>query len=132
MIDSVALISSVEQSDHYIYTFFIFFSIMVYHVKVKVIQSCPTLCEPMNYVNLWNSPGQNTRVGSRSLLQGIFPTQGLNPGLPDCRQILYQLCYQGSPRIPEWVAYPLSSRSSQPRSRTGSPALQEDSLPTEL
>ena len=44
-----------------------------------------------------NSPGQNTGVGSLSLLQGIFPTQGLNPGLPHCRQILYQLSYQGSP-----------------------------------
>ena len=39
----------------------------------------------------WNSPGQNTGVGSLSFLQGIFPTQGLNPGLPHCRRILYQL-----------------------------------------
>ena len=44
----------------------------------------------------WNSPGQNTGVGSHSLLQGIFPTQGLNPGLPHCRQILYQLGHQES------------------------------------
>ena len=43
-----------------------------------------------------HSPGQNTGVGSLSLLQGIFPTQGLNPGLPHCRQILYQLSHQGS------------------------------------
>ena len=42
----------------------------------------------------WNSPGQNTEVGSLSLLQGIFPTQGLNPGLPHCRQILYQLSHE--------------------------------------
>ena len=46
-------------------------------VKVKVAQSCSTLCDPMDY-----SPGQNTGVGSLSLLQGIFPTQGSNPGLP--------------------------------------------------
>ena len=45
----------------------------------------------------WNSPGQNTGVGSLSLLQGIFPTQGSNPGLPHCRRILYQLSYEGSP-----------------------------------
>ena len=45
----------------------------------------------------WNSPGQNTEVGSLSLLQGIFPTQGLNPGLPHCRRILYQLSHKGSP-----------------------------------
>ena len=44
----------------------------------------------------WNSPGQNTGVGSLSLLQGIFPTQGWNPGLLHCRQILYQLSHQGS------------------------------------
>ena len=37
----------------------------------------------------WNSPGQNTGLGSLALLQGIFPTQGSNPGLPPCRQILY-------------------------------------------
>ena len=45
----------------------------------------------------WNSPGQNTGVGSLSLVQGMFPTPGLNPGLPHCRQIPYQLSYQGSP-----------------------------------
>ena len=45
---------------------------------------------------------QNTGVGSLSLLQGIFPTQGLNPGLPHCRQILYQLSHKRSPRIWEW------------------------------
>ncbi|CAM9892497.1 unnamed protein product, partial [Rangifer tarandus platyrhynchus] len=42
-------------------------------------------------------------VGSLSLLQGIFPTQGSNPGLPHCRQIFYRLSHQGSPRILEWV-----------------------------
>ena len=56
----------------------------------------------------WNSPGQNTEVGSLTLLQGIFPTQRSNPGLPHCRQILYQLSHKGSPRILEWVAYPSS------------------------
>ena len=45
----------------------------------------------------WNSPGQNTGVGSLSLLQGIFPTQGSNPGLLHCRRILYQLSHKGSP-----------------------------------
>ena len=66
----------------------------------------------------WNSPGQNPRVGSLSLLQGIFPTQGLNPGLPCCRQILHQLSHKGSPRILEWVAYPFSSGPSKARNRT--------------
>ena len=66
----------------------------------------------------WNSPGQNTGVGSLSLLQGIFPTHGSNPGFPHCRQILYQLNHQRSPRILEWVAYPFSSRPSWPRNWT--------------
>ena len=52
----------------------------------------------------WNSPGQNTGVGSLSLLQGIFPTQGSNPGLLHCRQILYHLSHQGSPLFPFSVA----------------------------
>ena len=46
----------------------------------------------------WNSTGQNTGMGSLSFLQGIFPTQRFNPGLLHCRQILYQLSYQGSPK----------------------------------
>ena len=49
------------------------------------------------FVTSWNSLGQNTGVSSCSLLQGIFPTQGSNPGLPHCRLILYCLSYQGSP-----------------------------------
>ena len=68
---------------------------------------------------VWNSPGQNTGVASLSLLQGIFQTQGSNPGLPHCRQILYQLSHKGSLRIVEWAAYPFSRGSSQPRNQTG-------------
>ena len=79
--------------------------------------SCLTL-QPHGLYSPWNSPGQNTGVGSRSLLQGIFPTQGQNPGLPRCRWILYQLSHQESPRILEWVACPFSSRSSRPRNQT--------------
>ena len=60
---------------------------------------------------------KNTGVGGLSLFQQIFPTQGSNPGLLHCRWILYQLSHKGSPRILEWVAYPFSSRSSQPRSQ---------------
>ena len=83
----------------------------------------------------WNSPGQNTVVGSLSLLQGIFPTQGSNPGLLNCRQILYQLSHNGNPRILEWVAFPFSSPGidlPNPGIEPGSPALQVDSLLTEL
>ena len=60
----------------------------------------------------------DTGMGSLSLLQGIFPTQGLNPGLQHCTWILYQLNHKGSQRILEWVAYPFSSGSSRPRNRT--------------
>ena len=65
-----------------------------------------------------DSPGKNSGVGCCALLQRIFPTQGSNPGLPHCRQILYHLSHQGSPRILEWVAYPFSSGTSQPRNWT--------------
>ena len=66
----------------------------------------------------WNSPGQNTGVGSLPLLQGIFPTQGLNPGLPHCKWILYQLSRKGRTRILGWVAYPFSKGSSRPTDQT--------------
>ena len=108
-----------------------------------------------------------------SLLQRIFPTQGLSPGLPLCRWILYQLSHKGNPKILEWVAYPFSKESLpdpgimnrgllhcrqilyqlsykgnpkilewvaylfsiellNPGFKPGSPALQGNSLPTEL
>ena len=54
---------------------------------------------PHGLYSLWNSPGQTTGAGSCSLLQGIFPTQGLNPGLSHYRQILYHLSHQGSPLL---------------------------------
>ena len=85
-------------------------------MKATVTQMCPSLCESMDCP--WNSPGQNTGVGSLSLLQGTFLTQGLTPGLLHCRRILYQLSHKGNPRTPEWVAHPFTRRSSQPRDRT--------------
>ena len=78
----------------------------------------------------WTSPGQNTGVGSLSLLQGIFPTQGWNPGLPSCRWILYQLSHKGSPGILEWIAYPFSRGSSQPRNQTGVSCMAGRSFPS--
>ena len=82
--------------------------------------SCSAVFSSLRPLGLdMDSPGQNTGVGSLSLLQEIFPTQGLNPGLWHCRQILYQLNHKRSPRILEWVAYPFSSRSSQSRNQTG-------------
>ena len=107
----------------------------------------------------WNSPGQNTGVGSLSLLQGIVPTQGLNPSLPHCRQILYQLSHRGSPNESESCSvlsdslqlhvldspgsspgqntkvgniFPSPADLPNPRIEPGSLALQVDSLPTEL
>ena len=71
--------------------------------------SCVQLCDPCDF-SPWNSPGQNTGVGSLYVLQRLFPTQGLNLGLPHCRWILYQLIHKGSPRILEWVAYPFLQR----------------------
>ena len=74
----------------------------VLDVKVNFAQLCLTVCEPMD-CSLPGStvhggpPGKNTGVSCQALLQGIFPTQGSNPGLPCCRQIVYHLSHQGSP-----------------------------------
>ena len=70
----------------------------------SVTQSCLTLCDPMNCSPPGSSvhgdsPGKNTRVGCHFFLQGIFPTQGWNPGLPHRRQILYHLSHQGNLRL---------------------------------
>ena len=71
-------------------------------VLCLVAQLYPILCDSMDYSLPGSSvhgdsPGNNTGVGYHALLQGIFPTQGLNPGLLHCRQILYNLSHQGSP-----------------------------------
>ena len=89
-----------------------------YTVLCLVAQSCPTLCNPVDCSPSGSSvhgdtPGKNIRVGCPP--PGIFPTQGLNPGLSHCRWIFYCLSHQGSPRILEWVALPFSWGSSQPR-----------------
>ena len=79
---------------------------------------------PHGLYSPWSSPGQNTGVGILSLLQGIFPIQGSNPGLPHCRQILFQLSHGGSPRVLELVAYPFSSGYFQPTGNwTGVPCI---------
>ena len=77
-------------------------------------QSCSVISDslqPHGLYSPWNSPSQNTGVGSLSLLQGIFPTQGPNPGLPHCRGILYQLSHQGylPSAEPNWTISPVLS-----------------------
>ena len=65
----------------------------------EVAQSCPTLCDSMDsslQQAPWDFLGKSTGVGCHFLLQGIFPTEGLNPGLLHCRQTLYRLSHQGS------------------------------------
>ena len=63
-------------------------------VEAEVAQLCPTL-RPHGLFSPWDSPGENVGVSSLSLLQGIFQTQGSNPGLLHSRQITYQLSHQG-------------------------------------
>ena len=100
-------------------------------------QLCLTLYNPMGYSPPGSSvhgdsPGINTGMGCHALLQGIFPTQGSSPGLLHCRHILYCLSHQGSPRILEWVAYPFSRGTSQPRNQTGVSSIAGRFLPDEL
>ena len=91
-------------------------------VLCLVAQSCPTLCNlmdcspPGSSVH-GDSPGKNNGVGCYAFFQGNFLIQGLNPGLLHCKQILYCLSHQGSPRILEWVAYHFSRGSSRLRNQ---------------
>ena len=92
-------------------------------VLCLVAQSCPTLCDAIDYSPPGSSvhgdsPGKNTGVGCHALLQEILWTQGSNSGLLPCKQILYCLSHQGSPGILEWVAYPFSRGCSTPRDQT--------------
>ena len=75
-------------------------------------------CSPTGSSVHGDSPSKNNGVGCHALFQGIFPTQGSNPGLLHCRQIIYHLSHEGSPRTLEWVAYPFSRRSSHSRNWT--------------
>ena len=98
------------------------FGLPTINISIYESESCSVVSDSLQLHGLyspWNSPGQNTAVGSLSLLQGIFPSRGLNPGLQHCTGILYQLSHRGSPRILEWVVYPFSSGSFQPRNQTG-------------
>ena len=65
----------------------------------------PHALQPARLLRPWDSPGKNTGVGYHFLLQGIFPTQGLNLGLLLCRQILYCLGHQGSPKRAKGAGY---------------------------
>ena len=78
---------------------------------------------PHRLYSPWNSPGQNTGVGRLSLLQGMFPTQGSNPGLSHCRQILYQLSQKGSPEDTQCSIHPVFGsieRTPEPRKLSNS------------
>ena len=68
-------------------------------VKSKSHSVVSDSLQPHGIYSPRNSPGQNTGVDSHALLQGIFPTQGSNPHLPNCRRILHQLSHQGSPQM---------------------------------
>ena len=72
-------------------------SVVANSVQPRGLQPTRLLCP-------WNSPSKNTRVGSHSLLQGTFPTQGLNSGLLHCRQILHHLSHQGIPMVTQTTA----------------------------
>ena len=118
----VGFLSSYCCFDRYLYildAFFFHTSIIFFLICGLKVKSESQFLRSQGSYSLWNCTGHNNRVGRASLLQGIFPTQRSNPGLPYCRLILYQLSHKGSPRILEWVAYPFPSRSSQPRNWTG-------------
>ena len=91
---------------------------MTLKASLRKSESCSIMSDSLQLYSPWNSPGQNTRVGSLSILQGIFPTQRWIPGLLHCSRILYQLIHKGSPRILELVVYPFFRGSSWHRNWT--------------
>ena len=98
--------------------------------SLSVISDC---LQPHRLYSPWNSSGQNTgELGSHSLLQGLFPTQGSNPGLLHCRWILYHLSTREAQEY--WSGYPIPSPVDLPNPgiEPGSAALQADSLPADL
>ena len=99
--------------------------------KVKVTQSCLSVCDPMD--SPWNSPGQNTGVCSLSLLQGIFTTLGIEPRSMTLQADPLPAEPPGKPKnTGVGSLFLLQWFFSDPGIELGSPALQADSLPTEL
>ena len=95
-IECVLSDSHVKSSLNFFYHSLCQFLVKHYKFYVKWSESCSVVSDslqPHGLYRPWNSPGQKTGVGSFSLLHGIFWTQGLNPGLLHCRQILYQLSH---------------------------------------
>jgi len=101
-------------------------------MKAKVTQPCLTLCNPMDYTVHGILQGRILEwvafPFSRGSSQPRDRTQGSNPGLPHCRQILFQLSHKGGPRILEWVAYPSPAGLPNPGIKPGSPTSQADYL----
>ena len=124
---------------NYVYIHMCIFIHVHTHMLCLVAHSCLTLCDHMDCSSPGscssvhgNSPAKNTGVGCHAILQGIFPSQGSNPGLPHCRLILYHLSHQGSPRILEWVAYTFSGGTSPSWYRTMVSCIAGGFLPAEL
>ena len=93
--------------------------------KARVVESCLTLCNPMDYT-------VHGMLQAFSLLQGIFPTQGLIPGPPHCRRMFYRLSHREAQEY--WNGEPIHSPGDLPNPgiKPRSPAFQADSLPAEL
>ena len=112
-LDCLSLSPSVSLSHTYKHAHYILFLCFC-----LVAQLCLTLCNPMDCSPPGSSvhgdsPGKNTGVGSHTLLQGIFPTQGSNPGLPHGRWILYHLSHPGKPKNTGVGSLSFSRESSQ-------------------
>ena len=105
-------------------------------VKKLMCESCSVVSNslrPQGLYSPWDSPGQNTRVSGLSLLQGIFLTQGSNPGLPALQVDSLPAEPPGKPKNPGVGSLSvLQGNLPNPGIEPGSPTLQEDSLPAEL
>jgi len=92
----------------------------------------PHRLQPARLLCPWGFSNQEYWSGLLCPPPGDLPTQGLNPGLPHCRLILYHLSHQGNPKILKWAAYPSLGDLPNPGIEPGSPELHVNSLPAEL
>ena len=102
-----------------------------------VSELCPTLCDPTDCSPPGSSvqgetPGKNTTVGCHALLQGVFPSHGLNPGIPHHRQIIYCLSHQGMLVDKNWPFVTITLIDYHPGTKREKLVSQELSKTTEL
>ena len=106
----------VKKSNGTTYMQYVYVCVYVLVAQLSLTLRNPMDCSLPRLLCPWNSPGKSTGMGFHFLLQGIFPTQGWNPSLLQCRQILYHLSHQVSPM--QYISGQISDQTSHPTANT--------------